>query len=59
VPRCHETAGSERLAHLSDHEIQRYASSRSEAEEDRLIEQHIAACGKCLQRVKSALRGSG
>jgi hypothetical protein len=58
VRRRHETAGSERLAHLGDREIERYACSGSDADEDRLIEQHIAACRECLQRVKFALASS-
>lgn len=59
VPRCEETISTERLAHLSDHDIDRYAGSRSNFEEERAIEQHILACGKCLQRVKIALRRMG
>ena len=51
-----QTVGSERLAHLNDYEIDRYARSRSDAEEARAIEQHMAACAKCLQRIKNALR---
>jgi hypothetical protein len=48
--------GSERLAHLSQSELDRYVNSSLDREEARLIEQHVTACVACLQRVKLALR---
>jgi hypothetical protein len=54
-----ERVGSERLAHLTDAEIEFYISSKSNADELGVIEQHVTACSLCLQRVKEALRGGG
>jgi anti-sigma factor RsiW len=57
-PTRKNTAGSQWLSHLSEDDIEEYVAGAADPDEKSAIEQHIAMCADCRDRLKEALRRS-
>jgi hypothetical protein len=55
-PRPVSVVYERRLEHLTEVETIRYARGGAEEAEKSAVEQHIAACSMCLQKLRIVLR---